>query len=139
MGTGPARSLIAGLCATMTVLSLYGPALGQQGHPLLGTWSGYWGPSAEDRNRVLLLLDYEGDEISGVINPGPSPVTVTSASLDATTWTVVLEGSREDAEGNTVRYLIEGRIENVTSTTERTISGTWTQGDDRGDFEVTLN
>ena len=83
-----------------------GAAVGQHGHPLVGTWSGYWGPNAEERNRVLLLLEYDGERIGGIINPGPNPVPITNASLDAPTWTVVLEGSREDADGNTIEYRI---------------------------------
>ena len=88
---------------------------------------------------MLLLLEYDGDTIGGIINPGPNPVPITSASLEASTWTVVLEGSREDENGNTVEYRIEGRIENVTSPVERSISGDWSQGGVTGDFSVTLN
>ena len=115
-----------------TAIGLHGLALAQHGHPLVGTWSGY----LQERNRVLLLLEYDGDTI---INPGPNPVPITSASLEASTWTVVLEGSREDENGNTVEYRIEGRIENVTSPVERSISGDWSQGGVTGDFSVTLN
>ena len=130
----------AGIVAvTALLIGLHGLALAQHGHPLVGTWSGYWGPNAEERNRVLLLLEYDGDTIGGVINPGPNPVPITSASLEASTWTVVLEGSRVDDDGNTVEYRIEGRIENVTSPVERSLSGDWSQGGVTGDFSVTLN
>ena len=113
--------------------------IAQQGHPLVGTWSGYWGETPDDKHRVLLLLDYEGDEISGVINPGPNPAPLTNATLDPKTWTVRLEGSRQDDDGNVIRYLIVGRIENVTSSVERSITGTWIEGDASGDFQVVMN
>ena len=124
---------------TALLAGLQGLALAQHGHPLVGTWSGYWGTNAEERNRVLLLLEYDGENIGGIINPGRNAVPITSASLDAPNWTVVLEGSREDADGNMVNYRIEGRIENVTSPAERSLSGEWVQGDVVGDFSVTLN
>ena len=82
------------IAVTALLAGLQGLALAQHGHPLVGTWSGYWGTNAEERNRVLLLLDYDGDTIGGIINPGPNPVPITSATLEASTWTVVLEGSR---------------------------------------------
>ena len=47
--------------ATVTALLVgsLGVAIAQHGHPLVGTWSGYWGPYEEERNRVLLLLEYD--------------------------------------------------------------------------------
>jgi len=131
------RSTATVLAAVLVVASLPVPA--QHGHPLVGTWSGDWGPSPERRNRVLLLLEYDGEAVTGVINPGPDPVPLTSASLDPATWTVVLRGVRPNPEGNVVEYVIEGKIENVTSPTQRTITGMWTQGGTQGDFRVTLN
>ena len=131
------RSTATVLAAVLVLASLPAPA--QHGHPLVGTWSGDWGPSPEQRNRVLLLLEYDGEAVTGVINPGPDPVPLTSASLDPTTWTVVRRGVRPNPEGNVIEYVIEGQIENVTSPTQRTITGIWTQGGTQGDFRVTLN
>ena len=125
--------------ASLTLLAVHGPATAQQGHPLVGTWSGYWGVNSEQTNRILILLGYDGQDITGVINPGPNPVALTRATLNPDTWTVMLEGDRQDAGGNVIRYVIEGQIENVTSTTQRAINGTWTQGGIRGNFRVTLN
>jgi hypothetical protein len=113
-------------------------ALAQQGHPLVGSWSGDWGTSAGQRQRILLLLDYDGDQVTGVINPGPNPITLTAASLNAEDWTVRLEAAASESSGG-VRYLIEGRIENLGSISERTIRGIWAQGDERGDFRIVLN
>ena len=125
--------------ASLVLLAVHGPTLAQQGHPLVGTWSGYWEADSDQRHRILLLLDYDGQSITGVINPGPNPVPLTRATLDPDTWTVMLEGDRRDADGNVIHYVIEGQIENLTSTTQRAIAGTWTQDDTRGNFRVTLN
>ena len=104
-------------------------AAAQYGHPLKGTWSGDWGPSKETRNRVLLQLDWDGKAITGTINPGPRAVPLTAASLDPSTWSV-----RFEADG----YVIEGKLENLGSY-RRVLSGTWTQGGQRGDFRLTRN
>jgi len=110
----------------------------QQGHPLVGSWSGDWGATPNERNRVLLLLDYDGARIMGVINPGRASIALTSAVLDPQDWTVRLEAAAsEQTDG--IRYLIEGRIENLGSITERTIVGTWMQGNQRGDFRIVMN
>ena len=104
-------------------------AAAQYGHPLKGTWSGDWGPNKETRNRVLLQLDWDGKAITGTINPGPKAVSLKTASLDPSTW-----GVRFEADG----YLIEGKLENLGSY-RRVLSGTWTQGGQRGDFRLTRN
>lgn len=113
-------------------------ALAQQGHPLVGTWSGDWGPSAGERHRVLLVLDYDGERIGGVINPGRASIELTDARLDPATWTVRLEAAASERT-NGVAYVIEGRIDNLGSITARTLAGTWMQGQQRGDFRLVMN
>lgn len=113
-------------------------AAAQYGHPLKGTWSGDWGPNKETRHRVLLELNWDGKAITGTINPGPNAVRLQKASLDPAAWDVRLEGEGRDASGTTVRYLIEGKIENL-GAYRRVLTGTWTQGADRGDFRLTRN
>jgi len=110
----------------------------QQGHPLVGSWSGDWGTSPDERNRVLLLLEYDGEQISGVINPGRASVVLTSATLDPRSWTVRLEAAASEGTGG-IHYLIEGHIENLGSITDRTIVGTWIQGERHGDFRIVMN
>jgi len=115
-----------------------GPAAAQYGHPLKGTWSGDWGPNKETRHRVLLELHWDGKAITGTINPGPNAVRLQKASLDPAAWDMRLEGEGRDASGATVRYLIEGKIENL-GAYRRVLTGTWTQGPERGDFRLTRN
>ena len=129
--TGAAIALVAAACCAPG-------ALAQQGHPLVGTWSGDWGISAAERNRVLLVLDYDGQSISGVINPGRAPILLTNATLDPETWSVRFEVTPSVDNGGT-RYLIEGQIENLGSITERSIVGTWIQGERHGNFRVVMN
>jgi hypothetical protein len=110
----------------------------QYGHPLKGTWSGDWGPNKETRNRLLLELHWDGKAITGTINPGPNAVVLQKASVDPSNWTVRLEAEGRNAAGGTVRYLVEGKLENLGSY-RRVLSGTWTQGSERGNFRLTRN
>jgi hypothetical protein len=110
----------------------------QYGHPLKGTWSGDWGSTKETRQRVLLELHWDGQTITGTINPGPNAVRLQKASMEPSTWSVRLEAEGPGPSSATVRYLIEGKLENLGSY-RRVLSGTWTQGTERGDFRLTRN
>ena len=115
-----------------------GTAAAQYGHPLKGSWSGDWGTSKETRNRVLLDLNWDGKDVTGTINPGRDGVPLKKASLDPANWTVSFEADGKDSAGNTVRYVIEGKLENLGSN-YRMITGTWSQGARKGDFKITRN
>ncbi len=115
------------------------PLLSQAGHPAKGSWSGDWGPTEDHRNRILLLLDWDGNEITGTINPGPNAIEIQSAELDPSTWTLTIEAMVPVDGGNLERYVVTGMLENLGSWTNRTYSGAYTHGDDTGTFAVTLN
>jgi len=102
----------------------------QEGHPLVGTWHGTWGPTAKDRRDVTLVLDWDGKNISGLINPGPDSLKFPSGTLDPSNWTVHFE-----AQGKSTRIVIDGKIENITNV-RRSLTGTWTQGQEKGDFKL---
>ena len=55
----------------------------------------------------------------------------TKADLNPDTWTVHVEAAQ-----GAVRYVIDGKIENLGSLS-RSISGTWIQGNQKGDFKIT--
>ncbi|OLB62567.1 MAG: hypothetical protein AUI11_04980 [Acidobacteria bacterium 13_2_20CM_2_66_4] len=114
------------------------PATAQFGHPLKGTWSGDWGATKDKRTHVVLELNWDGKTITGTINPGPNGVPLQKATLDADTWAVHLEGDGKDASGKTVRYAIDGKLENI-GAYQRVLSGTWTEGGTKGDFKVVRN
>ena len=107
----------------------------QEGHPLSGTWHGDWGPTPTHRNDVTLVLDWDGKNINGLINPGPESIKLSKAALepsyDPKGWTVHFEA---DAKGN--HFVIDGKIENLTSI-RRSIVGTWNHGNVKGDFKIT--
>jgi hypothetical protein len=102
-----------------------------QGHPLKGVWLGEWGTSKANRNQVVIEMDYDGKAVTGTINPGAEAVPFTKAELNYNNWTVHLE-----AESRGVRYVIDGKILNL-GAVNRSIAGTWIQGNQKGDFRIT--
>ena len=63
----------------------------QQGHPLSGTWTGDWGPNPTQRTHVTIVMDWDGKQVTGQINPGPDSVPLASVFVDVTNWTVRIE------------------------------------------------
>lgn len=112
-------------------------AVAQEGHPVIGTWSGEWGPTATQRNNVLIVLSYDTTTISGVLNPGyPDEAPIKVATLDSTKWILRLEADSKDERGNPAKVIVEGKLENLGSP-NRTFTGTWTRGNTKGDFKLT--
>jgi hypothetical protein len=110
--------------------------LAQQGHPLTGTWSGDWGPSATQRNQVTFVMNWDGKNVTGLINPGPDSVPLSSVYLDVTNWMVRIEADTKDQSGKPVHISAEGHLDDLGSY-HRTIRGTWRQGAATGDFRLT--
>jgi hypothetical protein len=112
-----------------------GPASAQEGHPLVGTWSGDWGPTSSHRNQITIVMNWDGKNVSGIINPGPDSIPIRSVTLDSIKWTVHLEADAKDASGNPVRFIADGKLEDILSY-NRTLTGTWSHGKGKGDFKV---
>ena len=117
-------------------LAVVVPALAQEGHPLSGTWTGDWGTSPGQRSHVTLVMNWDGEKVTGVINPGPDSSTMQSVFLDLTSWTVRIDADGKDPAGKPVRIEVEGKIEDLGSP-HRRLTGKWTQGALTGDFKVT--
>ena len=132
----------AKICCLLVVLVLAClialPALvAQQGHPLVGVWSGDWGPTPTDRSPVLIELNWQTTTLSGTINPGePDAAEIRMGTLNSKTWTVQLEAEGKDAAGNPVRIVVNGKLDNLGSP-KRTLTGTWIRNNMRGDFKLT--
>jgi hypothetical protein len=83
-------------------------------------------------------LNWDGKAITGTINPGPNAVPLQKASLDPSNWTVRFEAEGRDRSGQAIRYVIEGKLENLGSY-KRVMTGTWSQGSVKGDFKLVRN
>jgi hypothetical protein len=128
------RNAVAGLVGFVLALSVFAAAA-QEGHPLTGTWSGDWGPSAAQRTHITVVMTWDGKSVSGTINPGPDAIPVDTIGLDVTKWLVRFDANAKNASGP-VRITAEGRLDDIASA-HRTISGTWQQGSTKGDFKLT--
>jgi hypothetical protein len=123
---------LAGVVAT---LALAVPGLAQEGHPLKGSWIGVWEGNQTHDEFVLVILDWNGREITGIINPGTDNIEITDAELDPEDWSVRIEADTEDASGRSVDYVIEGNIHDL-ELPNRYLTGTWRSSDGRGEIEI---
>jgi hypothetical protein len=111
-------------------------ALAQEGHPLTGTWSGDWGPTATQRNHLTIVMNWDGKNVTGMINPGPDSIPLASVFLDVTNWTIRIEADAKDPSGSSAHIAAEGKLDDIGSY-HRKITGTWRQGTAKGDFRIT--
>ena len=102
----------------------------QEGHPLKGSWLGEWKGNTVHGDNILLILDWDGKAITGMINPGTDNIPIKSATLMPDTWSVHFEAAAKD---NT--YTFDGKIENL-AMHNRSITGTWKSPKESGKFNV---
>jgi hypothetical protein len=118
----------------MAVAACAAVGLGQQGHPLTGTWNGDWGPSSANRTQLTVVMSWDGKVVSGVINPGPDS-SMAAVTLDAPNWMVRIDGDIKDKSGKMVHVSAEGKLEDP-GAYHRYITGTWRQGTASGTFKL---
>ena len=142
-----------GSCFLLSCVLLASSVLAQEGHPAKGTWVGYWGPTAT-QNRVVIVMDYDGKNLSGAINPGANAIPIKLARLDITpgapapkpgglvgepTFKIHIEADMKDGKGNSISIVADGTMQQV-ALPNRSIVGTWTQTSSgktvKGDFRV---
>ena len=127
------RSLI--LLLAVSALAGSSPAAAQEGHPLKGSWLGTWAGNTSHSPDVILVLNWDGNAITGVINPGTDNIPVKNATLNPEGWVVHLEADARDRSGRALTYVIDGRIENL-HVPNRGITGTWKNQKESGEFKV---
>jgi len=120
----------------LTSLFVVVSVFGQEGHPLKGSWIGEWGPNSNDRNQVTIVMDWDGKQITGVLNPGPGAIPIQKASLEPKGWLVHFEADAKNAAGRTIHYIVDGHIDNL-GLYNRSIVGTWSHDNVKGDFKIT--
>jgi hypothetical protein len=134
------RMTLFQVATLLTCLALPSATSAQFGHPLDGLWSGEWGPK-DKPNRLLLDLDWNGKEITGVINPGANAAAITNVTIDysnSSSWVVKIEATGKDPSGKPAPIVVDGRLENI-GAYRRIFRGTWTEGGRKGPFIVTRN
>ena len=126
-------SLMCLLASLMVALPLFA-GQGNSADPLTGTWTGDWGPSAQDRNQVSVELKWDGKQLTGVVKstrPARPDVTLSNSTFDPATQTVKMEAeARNPRSGQSVKYTIEGKLSGDT------MSGSWNHDSSKGDFTL---
>jgi hypothetical protein len=117
----PMKQLVLTLLA---VCLLAAPVVAQEGHPLKGSWLGTWTGNKIHGNDVLLVITWDGKNITGDINPGTDNIKIKNATLNPDGWLVHIEADAKDKAGQPVTYTIDGKIENL-PLANRVITGTW--------------
>ncbi len=147
MRTTSARAFI--LLAAAIGLAV--PVSAQEGHPLTGTWYGDYGTGSGKRD-LTVIMKWDGRNVTGTINPGPNASPIHSAVMDITpgkpapegqnsttgvppTFNVRFEVELPDAAGGKGRVAFEGTIQNPVAG-NRSITGTWSRGGERGTFQI---
>jgi len=124
------RFLIPGLLLFAMVI------FAQEGHPVVGSWHGDRGATAANRSPVTLIMDWDGQQITGLVNPGYEHMTLQNAKLNAKEWTLHFELDSKDSSGKAVRCSVDGKLDKLGSD-RRTLTGTWTCGTTKNDFKLT--
>ena len=136
-GDGDARS--SGLCLMCVWACLaIDDRLAQEGHPLIGTWSGDWGPSPALRSSGPDRPGVEYDHAQRRHQPGRSRRSADQgrhARFDEVDASPRSRTPRTNA-ANLVKIVADGKLENIGSH-NRTLTGTWTRGNIKGNFKLT--
>jgi len=99
----------------------------QEGHPAKGSWIGEWKGNSNGES-VLMVMNWDGKAITGIINPGTDNLQISKAELDPSDWTIDIEAGS---------YRIEGKFERL-ELPNRSITGTWRNGNASGAFEIVM-
>jgi hypothetical protein len=132
-GLGGTLKLTSFIAVLMTLLMSLatGVATAQEGHPIKGTWRGTIDMGSDTRNLVI-IMDYDGDSISGMINPGRSSYRFSSSALDAPNWT--LHATAETRDG--VAVSMTGTLHEI-GARNRYLEGTWSEAGRQYPFRIT--
>ena len=115
------RVLLAALLLAAAAL-----ANAQEGFPLDGTWRGEReaaGSAPATTATIVIVLQWDGQKVTGVINPGPKAIQIADAQLIPAGWRVTL--AAKNAAGEPIAF--QGVLADL-GKYNRTVTGTWTEG-----------
>ncbi|HEY4212187.1 MAG TPA: hypothetical protein VGM84_11945 [Steroidobacteraceae bacterium] len=95
----------------------------QEGFPLDGTWRGQRQDGTGTPVTIVMVLSWDGKNISGIIDPGPDSIQIAKAELVPDGWRVKIEAHTKTGEA----ISFTGAIDKL-GAYDRTITGTWTEG-----------
>ena len=116
------RVLLVSLMLSVAALA-HAPVHAQEGFPLDGTWRGQRQAGTDAAVTIVMVLQWDGKKITGIIDPGPKSMPVAEAELIPDGWRVKVEAHRKTGEAVSFTGVI-GKL----GAYDRTITGTWTEG-----------
>lgn len=117
-GFGPMRKAWWGL-----LLLFSGAVMAQEGFPLDGTWRGEVLNKDGSHRTIVLVMQYDGKQVNGTMNPGPEGVDFTGGKLTPEGWKFAL--AFKGAKGVSTQF--DGTISNL-GKYNRVLAGRWTEG-----------
>jgi hypothetical protein len=111
-----------------TVLLLAAAVAGaQEGFPLDGTWRGERQDVGKGAGKapvtIVMVMQWDGQKVTGVINPGPQAIQIAAARLIPDGWRVTI--AARTADGKPIAF--DGVLADL-GAYNRKIDGTWTEG-----------
>lgn len=141
----------------LAAVALVIPIVAQEGHPLKGSWIGVWENNSVHGDDVLVVMNWDGKAVTGVINPGTDDMKISNVTLTlppalplaskggkggidigdgkAADWKVHIEADAKDKAGKAMKYNIDGEIKDM-EMYNRYIVGTWSSQAGKGKFEI---
>ena len=107
------RPLIVLLALSCSCLAGPASAVAQEGHPMKGSWIGTWAGNTSHGPDVVVVLNWDGKAITGMINPGTDNIPDQERDAQSRGWVVHLEADAKDKAGRALSYVIDGKIENL--------------------------
>ena len=119
----------------LLALMLAVPIIAQEGFPLKGSWIGVWEGNTQSGDDVLVIMDWDGEHVTGIINPGTDDIKIANATLDPDGWKVHIEANGKNKQGGDLHYVIDGVIEQI-ELPSRAVVGTWKSESGNGKFDI---
>jgi hypothetical protein len=106
-------------------------AFAQEGHPYEGTWRGTIG-TGDTAKPVVMIIDYDGENLNGMIDPGRNSYRFENAVHDAPNWKI--DVTTQNRDGEAISF---SAVMHEIGSINRTMEGTWTQGGQEQAFKIT--
>ena len=108
--------------ATLPLL-IAGVAYAQEGFPLDGTWRGDLSGAGNQPVTIVMVLQWDGQNVTGLINPGPKAIQIGDAKLVPDGWRVTI--TAQSPTGQPIAF--DGTLSELGSY-HRALTGKWTEG-----------
>lgn len=108
---------------TILMLTFAAVAAGQEGFPLDGTWRGETTAADGSQRTIVLIMQWDGKQISGTVNPGPNGSDFTGGKLNPDGWKFTLD--TKTSQGAAIHF--DGSLSDI-GKYDRVLAGKWTEG-----------